>query len=58
MTQTETYHELKIQGMKAKHEINLKTFVIDFCSEVRSKRMNKEDAWFMERYITTLLILT
>ena len=55
MTQTETYHELKIQGMKTKHKINLKTFFVDFYKEICNKKMKKEDALFMEKYIAKLI---
>ena len=58
MTQTQIYYQGKIENMKVKHQINLRSFFIDFYGEICNKKMKKEDALFMEKYIAKLLSST
>ena len=55
MKEYQQRNEAQIRIMKAQHEINLKTFFVDFYKEICNKKMKKEDALFMEKYIAKLL---
>ena len=50
--------ETVLRNMKAKHEINLKIFFMDFYKELCDNIMSKEDADFMEKYILKLLVFS
>ena len=57
--QYEGEHEERIRNtMKVKYQVNLRILFMDFYKELCDKKMEKEDALFMERYIMKLLIFS
>ena len=59
MIKYEREHEEGITNyMKVKYQVNLKYFFMDFYKELCDKRMSKDDALFMEKYIMKVLVFS